>query len=122
VASFADFLAQARDGVAWIRGLHSLRPQGEFFDDSPTRRVFVGHFEHLSDDFRLITEATGIDAPLAHANASSHQGRDYRRDYTPALADIVASMFAADIVRFHYTFENRLPARRADPRPLSSLG
>lgn len=40
VRSFADFVTQAGDGVPWIRGLHSLRPQGDFFANAPTRRVF----------------------------------------------------------------------------------
>ena len=119
IRSFADFLEQARDGVAWIRGLHSLRPQGEFFAGAPTRRLFIGHFEHLTDDFAAVAAATGIDVPVPHANASAHRGRDYRADYTPALADIVATLFAADIARFQYRFDERRPLMRANRHALT---
>jgi chondroitin 4-sulfotransferase 11 len=80
-------------------------PQVDWISDEEGRQLvgFVGRFERLQADFRIVCERIGIDADLPHEKQSSN--RDYRRVYTPASADIVAQWFAADIERFGYTLE-----------------
>ena len=114
VSSFKEFLVQARDGVEWIRGLHSMRPQVDYLC-SPSGTVlihFVGHFEFLKDDVDAVSMRLGQPVLLGRKNESSNSSRDYRLDYDEEMVEIVRALFREDCVRFGYDFETCVPARR----------
>lgn len=114
VSGFRDFLVQARAGVDWIQGLHSMRSQLDYFT-LPGGRMemgFLGHFEHLAEDINLISREIGVSIRIGHDNRSSNMDRDYRREYDDDMVEIVASRFHGEISLFGYSFENADPARR----------
>ncbi len=120
VSSFSDFIDQADAGVSWVRGLHSMRPQVDFLRSHEDGRIsadFVGHFEHLDEDFLSVTELLGI-APfhLPHSNRSSNSQVDYRKQYSDRMAEVVESLFREDIDTFGYVFDQSRPARRCSGR------
>ncbi len=80
-------------------------PQVNWIVDENRRFMidFLGRFEQLQEDFRLICRQLGIHADLPHEKASAN--RDYRRVYTATTTDVVARWFSADIAAFGYTFE-----------------
>jgi hypothetical protein len=112
--SFADFLGQAANGVAWINRLHSFRNQIDFFEDETGCAAidFVGHYEHLTDDVGLLSDQLGITIHLPHVNRSSNSGNDYRRDYSDRLVEFVYDRFKRDIDAFGYEFDQPLPRLR----------
>lgn len=114
LTTFANFLEQAAEGVAWINGLHSFRNQVDFFEDAEGRMAidFVGHYEHLTDDVATLSDRLGVPIRLPHLNRSSHAGRDYRHDYSDRLAEFVRKRFTRDIDEFGYEFDQPRPRRR----------
>lgn len=80
-------------------------PQVEWLIDEKREMMvdFVGRFEHLEHDFRVVCEKIGRRAVLPHVKKSSHA--DYRSYYSPATRQIVAEWFAEDIRQFNYTFQ-----------------
>lgn len=114
VRSFKDLLLQARDGVAWIRGLHSLRQQVDFFT-LPTgeRRLgFLGHVELLQEDAAALSARLGCDLQVPELNRSRNATDDYRRHYDQDMLDAVAVLFPDDISHLGYQFDTRAPVRR----------
>lgn len=117
VDSFAHFLKLAADREPWVVGLHSMRTQVDFFRpevDCQPEADFLGHFEHLPEDFIEVRQHLKLpdELVLAHVNRSSNSDCDYREYYTPALVDIVAERFADDIGVFGYSFDARAPVHR----------
>ena len=116
VGSFSDFLEQANNGVQWIRELHSMRPQCDFFrshNKAPLYSNFIGHYEYLAEDFAAVAKVLGIpSSELPHLNRSSNSHVDYRAHYTERSIEIIRSIFHEDIELFGYTFEQKHPARR----------
>ena len=116
VTSVEDFIEQAGSGVPWIRGLHSMRPQIDFFRRTPTSMPeadFIGHYEHLAEDFSNVARLLGLPAvELPHLNRSSNSRADYRNSYSARSAEIVAHLFQRDIEAFGYSFDQRLPLKR----------
>jgi chondroitin 4-sulfotransferase 11 len=104
--TFKDFLENCdeeiadSDGRKWV-----YRNQLDYLTNSSGKMIvdFVGRFETISQDFALIAQKiNGRFVPLSHTNQSVH--RHYTDYYTPALADKVASRYAADIKAFGYIF------------------
>jgi len=124
VGSFSDFLEQANNGVQWIRELHSMRPQCDFFRSqrsAPLSADFIGHYEYLAEDFAAVARKLGIPpVRLPHLNRSSNSNVDYRPGYTDRSIEIVRSLFHEDIELFGYTFEHRKPVR--GPREMVPRG
>lgn len=120
VGSFSDFIEQAEAGVSWVRGLHSMRPQVDFFrslDDGRIAADFVGHFEHMNEDFLSVTESLELPPfELPHNNRSSNSQIDYRKQYSDQMAEVVAYLFREDIDAFGYVFDQSRPARRCSGR------
>lgn len=74
------------------------------FKDGHQLVNFVGRFERLEEDFRVVCKVLGIEARLGKQN-SSKRG-DYRSYYTkPEMVDLVGARFRADIDNFGYNFE-----------------
>lgn len=64
---------------------------------------FVGRFERLEADFRVVCERIGRQAQLPHLKRSATT--DFRAWYEPDAAEIVAGRFAADLELFGYSFD-----------------
>jgi hypothetical protein len=114
VKSFKDFLQQSRDSRSWINGLHSMRPQLDFFTTTTGEFAmdFVGHYEHLQDDLSDIGGQIGVEIQIPHLNKSSSSTVDYRERFDAEMIDIVTQRFAGDIERFGHVFDDPKPTRR----------
>jgi hypothetical protein len=119
VENFKDFLRQAEDGVEWIQELYSMKPQLEYFTlaDGRLKIDFLGHFEHLTEDFNSVTDMLGLSAvSLVHQNRSTNSDKDYRKSYDDEMVEIVSKRFSEEIVLFGYDYENKNPTRRCSER------
>jgi len=104
----------------WIRGLPGTgagfihpRPMVDFlcWPDGSLAVDFVGRYEHLAGDWRIVCRRIGVEhQPLRHLNASAH--RDWREYYTDDLAAHVAELYAADFDTFGYSKEISSPRRQ----------
>ena len=63
---------------------------------------YCGRFEHLEEQFELVSEKLGLDFSLRHLN-SSPRG-EYRDYYTPATRRLVGDFYERDIATFAYNF------------------
>ena len=97
--SFRDFLERT-EGFSHVH----LLEQARFVVDSQERICvdFVGRFESLADDFRILCDRLGILAHLPHRNASVHG--QYRQYYTEETREMVAVRYRRDIELFGYEF------------------
>jgi hypothetical protein len=68
---------------------------------------FVGRYETLEEDFSVVCQRIGVDAPLPHANKVQH--RDYRKYYDDALIEKVGEHWRQDIDLFEYEFDGLRP-------------
>lgn len=67
---------------------------------------YVGRYEYLHDDFKIIVNQIGIDAQLTHhIHKSRQRARDYRSYYDDETAELVAQYHQKDIEQFNYDFE-----------------
>jgi hypothetical protein len=104
---FAEF-------VAWIENasdtcVHPTAHRNQrdwFLDERGEVGVdFIGRFENLAGDFRVICGRLGIaPPPLPHEKRNASGRKHYTEYYTPALRDIVAEKFRVDIEAFGYEF------------------
>ncbi len=101
--AFVDWVAATSD--PYPRGITKL--QRDMIADSTGKLLvdFIGYYESLDRDFKLVCETLKIDAALPHLNRSTH--RDYRSYYTERTREIVGEYFQTDIELFGYTFEGR---------------
>lgn len=63
---------------------------------------FVGRFESLEQDFKIICDRIGVEANLPRLRV--HKTKPYRDSYTPETRDLLARVFACDIEAFGYEF------------------
>jgi len=116
VRSFSEFIKCAAGGEPWLQGLHSMRPQRDYFQVGNNGRIgtdFVGHFEHLERDFAHIVRLLGLSpTALPRRNVSSNARIDYRTQYNNSMIEAVASLFHEDIDAFGYEYSRLTPARR----------
>lgn len=102
VREFTDF-------TAFVRGFHGIRdrfcdrhfyPQVFWMDE---RLDFVGRYENLDSDFRIVCDKIGLAAKgLQWFNPSAHDY--YLHAYTPETVEIVADLYREDIEYFGYRF------------------
>jgi len=65
---------------------------------------FIGRYEDLERDFGIICDRIGVPAPqLPHLRKATER-TDYRRYYTDALAELVASHYHRDLEILGYSF------------------
>jgi len=103
--SFDDFVAAVAsipdaDADEHFRSQHTflVNRRGEIAAD------FVGRYERLADDFRIVQQRTGLpDIELPRLQAARTAAR-YAAYYTPRTRDIVAERFGRDIEMFGYEF------------------
>jgi hypothetical protein len=79
-----------------LQSEYVLEDTGELLVD------FLGRYERLTDDFAEVCRRIGVECSLPHVNRSEHD--NFRRYYTPATRDLVASAYREDIERFGYEF------------------
>ncbi len=88
-------------------GIHRFSPQLDWISLAGTPALdFIASFEHLDDDFRVISRAVGLeqkDLPKRNPRFHFH----YSRYYDDATRDRVGRYYAADIAAFGYKFEDR---------------
>jgi chondroitin 4-sulfotransferase 11 len=65
---------------------------------------FIGRFERLNSDWRLVRTRLGINADLPEINVNPDRPRDYTKYYTDSTKKIVRDRFAVDIEYFGYEF------------------
>lgn len=66
---------------------------------------FIGRFERLDDDWKIVCEQLGIDVNLPHINKNPTRTRHYTEYYTKKTRQIIAEKFSVDIEYFGYEFE-----------------
>jgi hypothetical protein len=98
--TFADFITRATTGM----GERTTWNQLDFVADRDGNVIvdFIGRYERLADDFRVVKERLRLTADLPHTNRSSHTS--YRDYYTAETRAIVADRYSRDISRFGYRF------------------
>ena len=77
-----------------------LTHEGELLVD------FVVRFERLEEDWEEVCLRLGRNIPLKKTNASRRKPYQHYFDKDPALRDRIAEVFAEDIERFGYTYED----------------
>jgi hypothetical protein len=104
--SFEEFLLRCDGEIVDSDGRKNIfRNQIDYLvdDDGAILVDFVGRFERLQQGFDEISRRLGrAPVELARTNASQHAA--YTAYYTPAMAEIVARRYAADIAQFGYRF------------------
>jgi hypothetical protein len=77
-------------------------------DDGPEKAIladFVGRFEKLDEDFRLVAERIGLETGLPHAGGSrSRNSSAYRDFYDERVARMVGNRYLEDATLFGYSF------------------
>ena len=104
------FFPRSMSFADWVLGLPETgrkfihpRPMVDFlcWPDGSLAVDFIGRFEHLDRDWRMVCRRLGVPhEPLRRLNPSEHGPcQDY---YTPELAAHVARLYAADFGLFGY--------------------
>ena len=89
------------DGVEWVSGLHSVRPQSDFAAGT----TFVGRYENLAGDMGVIGQQLGMALDgLGEHNSTGSFREDYRTAMSEQTAEFLAAHYAEDIARFSYSF------------------
>ena len=83
---------------------HYLYPQSLYIFDAERRPLvnFIGRYENLAADWRVIRAKLGLGVDLPARMKSHH--RDYREYYSAETRDLVAAMYALDVSLFEYEF------------------
>lgn len=66
---------------------------------------FIGHYERLADDFRVVRNRLGLTCDLADENRTQSR-TDYRDYYSDASRHRVEEVYGRDIELFGYDFDN----------------
>jgi hypothetical protein len=103
-ADFDSFVKGSVNQVNIMKGIH-LIPQYLFLTDSNGNLLtdYVGKFENLNEEYKLITEKLNIVSKLKKTN-KSRRGTDYKDFYTAESKAIVAEVYKKDIELFNYSF------------------
>jgi hypothetical protein len=88
----------------WVNE-HHHRPQWDYLTiDGKIAVDFVGRFENVGRDWKIICENIGVDIPLGHARASNERKKSYRDYYNNETRDCIAEIYKKDIEEFDYEF------------------
>ena len=99
-----ELFVAAASGSTPVAMPQFLYPQVLFIADADGRLLvdFVGKYETLAADWKVISARLGLNTQLPVRMKSHH--RDYRDYYSPQTRDLVAQMYAADLQAFGYEF------------------
>lgn len=89
---------------AYYNSPKMLMPQWEWIADAEGNSLvdFIGRFENLEYDFRVVCARIQRQATLPHLKKSNRG--DYRQYYDDASIEIVRDWFGVDVERFDYEF------------------
>ena len=99
--------------VHWIENssdtsIHPSKHQNQldwFLDEKGNIAVdFIGKFETLNEDWKIISTNLDIKQSLPHNNKNPSKKKHYSAYYTDELKNIIAEKFKVDIAYFGYTF------------------
>lgn len=102
--SFDEFVREWINHSNVCKQIHFV-PQVDFVLDKDGRVGvdFVGRFENIVEDFRIVAERAGAGRrELLSVNATGHS--DYRSYYSAQAKAIVAEVYGNDIEMFQYRF------------------
>lgn len=98
--TFREFLFKYKDRPCITQ--HHFRPQNNILDGDLD---FIGKVENMQEDFDTICDKIGITRQtLPRKNTTKH--KHYTEFYDDETREIVAKLYAKDIERFGYEFEN----------------
>jgi chondroitin 4-sulfotransferase 11 len=76
-----------------------------FKDDGTLALNFIGRYENLNNDFKLVCEKLNIEyKPLKRLNTSKNSSINYRDMYTDRTKNLIAEAYAEEIKYFDYKF------------------
>jgi hypothetical protein len=104
--NFEDFLLRCNDEIVDSDGRKNIfRNQIDYLIDEKGAIIvdFIGRFEHLQEDFDVISRHLGR-APVELPRTNTSQHATYTEYYSPATAEMVAKRYAQDIKQFGYRF------------------
>jgi chondroitin 4-sulfotransferase 11 len=103
--TFDDFAKAVCDIPDEIADGH-LRSQHTFITDEAGGELinFVGRFENLENDFRIVREKLGTNHDLPHLRKTTH--KDYTTYYSEDCATRVFERYKKDIEQFAYQFNS----------------
>jgi len=105
INDFSQFLLKLSEDKSFrnivTRWIH-FQPQYMYITDKWNNIIvdFVGRFENLMDDFRIIMDRLGIITTLPHLNRSRHE--NYRTYYDDDTEEIVRTLYQKDIELLGY--------------------
>ena len=101
---FEDFVLNGLDNKLIYKITHFI-PQYEFLCDKREKILvdFVGRFETLNDDIKLLSKKLNLNIKLNHYNSSNKE--EYTNIYTGEMIKIVANVYQKDLSIFNYKFK-----------------
>ncbi|MTI37866.1 sulfotransferase family 2 domain-containing protein, partial [Fulvivirga lutimaris] len=89
---FVRALENSRERMNIMKIPHFV-PQVKFLKtiNSRLEMDFIGRFEEINADFKIVKEALGVNVDLPHKNKSDH--KDYLEYYDPELFKIVNEVY-----------------------------
>ena len=76
------------------------------FDDQGNRLVdYVGRFETLAQDFRVVADKIGLPNLKLPHDMKSARRQHYSKYYNAKRADVISKVYARDIETFGYEFQ-----------------
>lgn len=103
--SFEDFVRGIEFSSATCPHSSPHRYQLDWFVDANGRILadFIGRFERLAEDWKLVAERIGAPAELPHERANPDK-RPYPEYYNAETRRLIGEKFRVDIERFGYEF------------------
>jgi hypothetical protein len=105
--SFREFVTKRlpeRD--SYSDSYRHIMPQCDFLYDTNGRQLvdFIGKTENIAEDFSVVAEKLRLpEISLPHLNSSGDK-RHYSTYYDYELVELVGNLYAEDVKRFNYTF------------------
>lgn len=95
-----------RDSPSSIFMIEHLRPQFHYLcnTDRSLAVDFVGRFESINEDWKIIADKIGLEESLPHTNHSNR--KHYSKHYTSEAAEVIAQVYKDDIEIFDYRYED----------------
>lgn len=100
--SFVDNWLCIENARSW----YHFKPQVDYIcsSESDLTLDFIGYFENIEADFKIIANKLGSNATLSQSNKSAHT--DYRHYYSDQSAEKVAKVYQQDIEFLQYSFDS----------------
>jgi chondroitin 4-sulfotransferase 11 len=87
----------------WLKNGIYVEPQSEFLIDKDNQLIvdFVGKFENIKSDFKIVCKNLGVNLELLHLNQTTHE--KYRNYYDDETYNLILNHFKVDIELFNYS-------------------